>query len=96
MQAVEAVLSGQVDSAFAVVRPPGHHAEPTDYMGFCFFNNVAVAAHAALKHPGIHRVLVLDWDVSILAPWCMMQHHPCHKLSQATGKSGTRGRCMSA
>lgn len=63
MQAVEAVLSGQVESAFAVVRPPGHHAEPSDYMGFCFFNNVAVAAHAALKHPGIQRVLILDWDV---------------------------------
>ena len=64
MQAVEAVVSGQVDSAFAVVRPPGHHAEPSDYMGFCFFNNVAVAAHAALKHPGIERVLIVDWDVS--------------------------------
>lgn len=57
-------MSGQVDSAFAIVRPPGHHAEPSDYMGFCFFNNVAVAAHAALKHPAIQRVLVLDWDVS--------------------------------
>lgn len=63
-QAVEAVLSGQVESAFAIVRPPGHHAEPSGYMGFCFFNNVAVAAHAALKHPGIERVLILDWDVS--------------------------------
>jgi len=63
LQAVDAVVSGQVDSAFAVVRPPGHHAEPADYMGFCFFNNVAVAAHAALRS-GIQRVLVVDWDVS--------------------------------
>jgi hypothetical protein len=72
-QAVEAVLSGQVESAFAIVRPPGHHAEPSGYMGFCFFNNVAVAAHAALKHPGIQRVLILDWDVSFGALWQLLR-----------------------
>lgn len=52
LQAVCAVLSGQVSSAFAIVRPPGHHAESQELMGFCFFNNVAVAAHAALEQPG--------------------------------------------
>ncbi|WIA41969.1 hypothetical protein OEZ86_009272 [Tetradesmus obliquus] len=63
VQAVCAVLSGQVSSAFAIVRPPGHHAESQELMGFCFFNNVAVAAHAALEQPGVERVLILDWDI---------------------------------
>ena len=58
-QAVEAVLSGAVSSAFAVVRPPGHHAECARAMGFCFYNNVAVAALAA-RQAGA-RPLVLDW-----------------------------------
>ena len=48
MQAVEKVLDGAVERAFAVVRPPGHHAESSAYMGFCFYNNAGVAAHAAL------------------------------------------------
>lgn len=65
VQAVRAVLSGEVDRAFAVVRPPGHHAESSEVQGFCFYNNVAVAAHVALQHPGMDRVLVFDWDVSI-------------------------------
>ncbi len=63
MQAVQAVCRGDVDRAFAVVRPPGHHAECARAMGFCFYNNVAVAAMAARQEPGIERVLVLDWDV---------------------------------
>ncbi|CAL8468789.1 g8330 [Coccomyxa elongata] len=62
VQAVDAVCSGQVQRAFAVVRPPGHHAECARAMGFCFFNNVAVAALAARK-AGANKVLVLDWDV---------------------------------
>jgi histone deacetylase 6 len=45
-------MSGQVRTAFAIVRPPGHHAESQELQGFCFFNNVAVAAHAALEWPG--------------------------------------------
>eukprot|EP00878_Enallax_costatus_P034372 GHUV01038105.1.p1 GENE.GHUV01038105.1~~GHUV01038105.1.p1 ORF type:complete len:226 (+),score=44.43 GHUV01038105.1:518-1195(+) len=64
-QAVRAVLSGQVSTAFAVVRPPGHHASSNDLEGFCFFNNIAVAAHVALKEPGLERVLIFDWDVSV-------------------------------
>ncbi|CAL5221680.1 g3914 [Coccomyxa viridis] len=63
VQAVQAVCRGDVDRAFAVVRPPGHHAECARAMGFCFYNNVAVAAMAARQEPGIERVLVLDWDV---------------------------------
>ncbi len=61
--AVEAVLDGSVDSAFALVRPPGHHAEPAKAMGFCLFNNVALAAEHARRARGLKRVLIVDWDV---------------------------------
>ena len=50
-------------SAVAVVRPPGHHAEPTCCMGFCVFSNVAVAAKVALEELGLSRILVVDWDI---------------------------------
>lgn len=61
--AVEAVLNGVVRNAFAVVRPPGHHAEASRGMGFCIYNNVAIAArHAQVAH-GLERVLIVDWDV---------------------------------
>lgn len=58
-----AVLSGKYDSAFALIRPPGHHAESDASMGFCLFNNVAVAARHARYQLGIERVAILDWDV---------------------------------
>lgn len=61
--AVDAVLGGQVSSAFAAVRPPGHHAERDRPMGFCLFNNVAVAARHAQHAHGVDRVAILDWDV---------------------------------
>jgi acetoin utilization deacetylase AcuC-like enzyme len=61
-QAVDAVLDG-ARSAFSAHRPPGHHAEPARAMGFCLFNNVAVAARWALDRRGLSRVLILDWDV---------------------------------
>jgi len=63
LTAVDAVLEGEVDNAFALVRPPGHHARPTRGMGFCLFNNVAVAAQFARRVPSIARVLIVDWDV---------------------------------
>lgn len=56
------VVRGEVQNGFALVRPPGHHAEQAHAMGFCLFNNVAVAAGAALN-AGTKRVLILDWDV---------------------------------
>lgn len=61
--AVDAVMTGEVANAFCAVRPPGHHAEPAQAMGFCLFNNVAIGAlHARAAH-GIHRVAVIDFDV---------------------------------
>lgn len=60
--AVEAVAAGRTDSAFALVRPPGHHAEPARARGFCLFNNVAVAAAHARAELGLRRVLIVDWD----------------------------------
>jgi acetoin utilization deacetylase AcuC-like enzyme len=62
VQAVGDVMHGAAENAFVLVRPPGHHAERGRAMGFCLFNNVAIAAEAALKQ-GASRVLVLDWDV---------------------------------
>ncbi len=57
------VLDGHLDNGFALVRPPGHHAEAQRAMGFCLFNNVAVAARAAQAEWGVERVLIVDWDV---------------------------------
>jgi acetoin utilization deacetylase AcuC-like enzyme len=61
--AVEAVVSGEVSNAFLLVRPPGHHAEKGRGMGFCLFNNVAIAAAHAVSAMGLERVLIADWDV---------------------------------
>ncbi len=63
MAAAEAVLSGSYPAAFAFVRPPGHHAEADRAMGFCLFNNVAIAAMYGLRRHGLKRVLIVDWDV---------------------------------
>ena len=61
--AVDAVLGGAADNAFCAVRPPGHHAEANAAMGFCLFNNVAVAAEHARRQHGLRRVAVMDFDV---------------------------------
>ncbi|MGH7822600.1 MAG: histone deacetylase family protein [Candidatus Binatia bacterium] len=60
---VDAVVSGEATNGFAFVRPPGHHAEAVRPMGFCLFNNVAIAAAHLRAHHGLGRVLVVDWDV---------------------------------
>lgn len=60
---VEAVVAGRVRNGFALVRPPGHHALPDQGMGFCIFNNIAVAARHAQTLPGIRRVFIADIDV---------------------------------
>jgi acetoin utilization deacetylase AcuC-like enzyme len=61
--AVDAVLAGAARTALCLVRPPGHHATPRHSMGFCLFNNVALAARHALAAHGLNRVLIVDWDV---------------------------------
>ena len=61
--AVDAVVSGEAENAFCAIRPPGHHAEPVRGMGFCLFNNVAIAAaHARAEH-GLEKIAVVDFDV---------------------------------
>ncbi|XP_010341641.1 polyamine deacetylase HDAC10 isoform X1 [Saimiri boliviensis] len=63
LQLVDAVLTGVVQNGLALVRPPGHHSQRAAANGFCVFNNVAIAAvHAKQKH-GLHRILIVDWDV---------------------------------
>ena len=61
--AVDAIMQGKVDNAFCAVRPPGHHAEPSKAQGFCFFNNIAIAAKYALEHYHLQRVAIVDFDV---------------------------------
>lgn len=63
MAAVDAVVGGNVTSAYALVRPPGHHAMPDKGMGFCIFNNAVIAAMHAQSTYGVDRILILDWDV---------------------------------
>ena len=62
-KAVSMVMEGELDNAFAVVRPPGHHAERARAMGFCLFNNVAIGARYAQKSLGAKKVLIADWDL---------------------------------
>ncbi len=58
-----ALLAGEAEAGFCAVRPSGHHAEPERAMGFCLFDNVAIAAELAIRELGLERVLVIDWDV---------------------------------
>jgi acetoin utilization deacetylase AcuC-like enzyme len=63
IRATEAVMNGEVSSAFALVRPPGHHATPWRAMGFCIFNNVAIAAKYALAKYKLEHIVIIDFDV---------------------------------
>ena len=63
LAATDAVMAGELDNAFCAVRPPGHHACRDTAMGFCFFNNVAIAAKYALERHGLQRVAIVDFDV---------------------------------
>lgn len=63
LTAVDAVMSGGVDNIFAMIRPPGHHADADHAAGFCIFNNVAIAARYALNRYKLNRILIADWDL---------------------------------
>jgi acetoin utilization deacetylase AcuC-like enzyme len=63
ISATDAVIGGQLESAFALVRPPGHHATAGRAMGFCLFNNIAIAARHALKEHNLERIAIIDFDV---------------------------------
>ncbi len=63
VQLVDLLVAGDAPTGFSAHRPPGHHAERNQAMGFCLFNNIAIAARHALAHRGLQRVLILDWDV---------------------------------
>lgn len=63
MNAVQAVMNGEVRNAYALLRPPGHHAMSNRAMGFCIFNNAVIAAHYVRKVYGLERIMIVDWDV---------------------------------
>ncbi len=63
LAATEATLRGETPSSFALARPPGHHAEADEAIGFCFYNSAAVAAATARRVHGVQRVAIVDWDV---------------------------------
>lgn len=99
--ACDAVISGEVDNAFCAVRPPGHHAERSRAMGFCLFNNVAVAAKYLQNHHTLKRVCIIDWDVhhgngtqnafydDPTVFYISIHQHP---LFPGTGSAGERGK----
>jgi acetoin utilization deacetylase AcuC-like enzyme len=93
VEALDDVVNGKVDRAFCAVRPPGHHAEKNKSMGFCFLNNVAIAAKKAKEVYGLERIAVIDFDahqangtIDILADdpaflICSSFQHPCFPFS---------------
>ncbi|WP_417915475.1 histone deacetylase [Candidatus Electronema sp. JM] len=60
---IRRIFAGEIDNAFCLVRPPGHHAEQENAMGFCLYNNVAVAARWAMRELGLKRIMIVDWDL---------------------------------
>jgi len=63
MRCLDLILEGRARNAMALVRPPGHHAEASQAMGFCFFNNVAIGAEHLVRRHGLRRILIVDWDL---------------------------------
>lgn len=63
IEALDHIIEGKVDNAYALVRPPGHHAMPNKAMGFCMFGNAAIAGKHALKNKGLNKIAFVDWDV---------------------------------
>ncbi|MGI2035167.1 histone deacetylase family protein [Rhizobium panacihumi] len=108
MAAVDDVMTGKVDNAFVAARPPGHHAEKSKAMGFCLFNNVAIAARHAQKMYGAERVAIVDWDVhhgngtqdifwddpSVL--FCSTHQMPLYPFTGAKDETGTKNNIVNA
>ncbi len=108
MAAVDDVFTGQADNVFVAARPPGHHAEKMKAMGFCLFNNAAIAARHAQKTYGVERVAIVDWDVhhgngtqdifwddpSVL--FCSTHQMPLYPWTGAKDETGTKGNVVNA
>ncbi|AWN39592.1 histone deacetylase family protein [Methylobacterium durans] len=106
LQAVDEVMTGQVQNAFSAMRPPGHHAERARATGFCFFNTVAIAARHAQAVHGAERVAILDWDAhhgngtqdifwndaSVL--YCSTHEMPLYPGTGAAGEQGAHGTIL--
>lgn len=63
VELIESIVTGKCHNGMAIIRPPGHHAMKAEYNGYCFFNNVAIAAQYALNNLSVNRILIVDWDV---------------------------------
>lgn len=63
IELVDRIIDGDIMNGMAIIRPPGHHAMKAEYNGYCFFNNVAVAAQHAMDSRGLKKILIVDWDV---------------------------------
>jgi acetoin utilization deacetylase AcuC-like enzyme len=108
MAAVDDVFRGKADNVFVASRPPGHHAEKMTAMGFCFFNNAAIAARHAQKAHGAERVAIVDWDVhhgngtqdifwddpSVL--FCSTHQMPLYPGTGAKDENGAHGTIVNA
>ncbi len=106
--AVDAVLGKRADNAFVAMRPPGHHAERSTAMGFCFFNNAAIAARHAQRHHGAGRVVILDFDVhhgngtqdifwdDPTVMYCSTHQMPLFPGTGAVGERGTHDTIVNA
>ncbi len=100
LDGVDYVLNTPGTSGFVLVRPPGHHAEYSQGMGFCLLSNAAIAAHYALKQPNIHRVAILDWDVhhgngtqQLVSPHAQIAYCSLHQMPAypGTGRASETG-----
>ena len=108
VQGVDEVMTGRARNAFSAMRPPGHHAERTRAMGFCFFNNAAIAARHAQKAYGAERVAIVDWDVhhgngsqdifwsdgSVM--YCSTHQMPLYPGTGAKDETGIKGNVVNA
>lgn len=108
VQAVDEVMEGKVANAFVAARPPGHHAETAIPMGFCFFNNAAIAARRAQRRHGAERVAIIDFDVhhgngtqeifwaDPTVMYCSTHEMPLYPGTGALGERGEHGLIVNA